>query len=82
MVISNMFQLLMDKQFIPVVACAITVFLILMLRPSILVHSSADKGCPFCLNKWYVTAIVLAVGGAAYVYINQDVTRPSMAIYN
>ena len=77
-----MLQLFMDKQFIPVLASTLTVFLILMIRPSFLVHSSNDKNCPYCLNHWLVTLVVLLVGGITYGFINQDIPKPRLTVYN
>jgi len=76
------FQVFMDKQFLPVLACVITIFLILLIRPGFLIHSSENKSCPYCLNKWLVTLAVLIVGGVTYAVVNQGTPRPSIAIYN
>nr|QBK88144.1 MAG: hypothetical protein LCMAC202_05060 [Marseillevirus LCMAC202] len=77
-----MFQLFMDKQFIPVIAVAITIFLILIIRPSFLVKSSTNSDCPYCLNPWLVTLVVLVVGGATYAAVNQDAAKPQLNIYS
>nr|QBK87634.1 MAG: hypothetical protein LCMAC201_05470 [Marseillevirus LCMAC201] len=77
-----MLQLFMDKQFIPVLAAAITIFLILIIRPAFLVKSSMNKDCPYCLNPWLVTLVVLIVGGATYAVVNQDSARPQLSIYS
>ena len=71
----------MDKQFIPVAACVVAIFLLLLVRPSFLVNSSNDKECPYCLNKWLVSAVVLAIGSVAFVYVNQGAERPSVKLY-
>jgi hypothetical protein len=77
-----MLQLFMDKQFIPVLASAITVLLILLTRPGFLVRSSDNKNCPYCLNAWLVTLVVLAVGGITYAVVNEDAAKPRLPVYN
>ena len=77
-----MLQLFMDKQFIPVVASALTVLLILLSRPSFFVRSSKDKNCPYCLRGWLIAAVVLAVGGVSYVFINKDAMKPQVGMYS
>ena len=68
----------MDKHFMPVVACVIAIFLILIFRPSFLVHSADHKECPYCLNPWLVTLTVLIVGGSVYAAINQNTITPGV----
>lgn len=77
-----MLQLFMDKQFIPVVASALTVLLILVTRPSFFVNSSTDKNCPYCLKTWLIAAVVLAVGGGAYIFVNKDAVKPQLGMYS
>jgi len=71
----------MDKQFIPVIAIVIAAFLIMLIRPSPLVHSSKDPNCPYCLNPWLTTLVLLLVGGVAYLIVNQDRAQPSMRLF-
>ena len=76
-----MFKLALEKSIIPVLVCFLTVFLILWIRPSILVHSSSNKNCPYCLNKWLVSFIVLAVGVVAYLFvINTNIDMPQISV--
>ena len=70
----------MDKQFLPVVVCVLTVFLILMVRPSFLVYSSDNKNCPYCLNNWLVALIVLLAGGLTYTFVDEDFTKPLISL--
>jgi hypothetical protein len=59
----------------------LTVFLILLFRPSILIHSSLHKSCPYCLNPWMVTLVVLLVAGGSYVMINSS-EMPEVELLN
>ena len=77
-----MLQLFMDKQFIPVLACVVTVFLILLIRPSVLVRGNTNKNCPYCLNTWLVTLVVLVVGSISYILINENAAKPQISVYS
>ncbi len=76
-----MLQLFMDKQFIPVAASVLTLFLILLTRPGFLVRSSDNKDCPYCLNSVTVSLLVLLVGGVSYVLVNQDADKLKLELY-
>ena len=76
-----MLQLFMDKQFIPVIGVVIAALVILLIRPSFLVYSSKDPSCPYCLNPWLTSLVLIVIGAFIYAFINQDGIKPSINMY-
>ena len=66
------YRLFFNKSFLPVALSVLTIFLILILRPSFLIRHKDYTPCPYCINPWLVTLIVLIVGSLSYYMINKN----------
>lgn len=71
-----MFQIFMDKQFVPVLVAAVATLLILLFRPSFLIKNS-DSDCPYCIRPYLTSLVVLASGGLAYYFMLES-SMPKM----
>ena len=54
--------------YLPVVICVLTVFGLSWLRPSFMIKPSNDTTCPYCINPWIISLIVLITGTVAFYF--------------
>jgi hypothetical protein len=62
-------EIFYQREYLPILIAIILIFLILYIRPSILVYSKENIHCPLCINPWLTTLIVLITSSIIYYYI-------------
>jgi len=64
-------QFLTSKTLWPMYAVVVAAFILLSMRPSLLLNSRENAAAPFCPKAW-LTAIVLLVIGVAVAYFTMN----------